>query len=66
MRLFVLLWDSLNTLVDLDTRRSDFRGWLTREDAKAQRRITLSASLNFLSVVILMATTCDSGLLIQP
>ena len=66
MRVFTLLWNSLNSRLDLDTRWSGFRGWLNGEDANTQRLATVAGSLIFLSLVILLLTTCDGGLQIDP
>ena len=66
MRLFTLIWDALDARFDLDTRWAELRGWLSREDCKTQRRIALATSLIFLSLVILLASTCDGGPQIQP
>lgn len=66
MRLLAVLWHSIDVHLDLDSRWTALRSWLTREDCKAQRLIAVAGSLIFLSLVILLLTTCDGGPQIQP
>ncbi|MEM6552614.1 MAG: hypothetical protein AAF750_10875 [Planctomycetota bacterium] len=66
MQALLALCQNLIDRFDLDTRWEQIKEWLTREDRKVHRRVALACSLIFLSLVILLATTCDGGPQVHP
>ena len=66
MQALIALCKSLINDFDLDYRWDQFKGWLTRDDKKIQRRIVFACCIFFISAVILLTTTCSGGPQIHP
>lgn len=66
MAIFAVIRESLDNAFDLDERWRQIKFWLTQPDRKPQRLVAVAASLIFLSLVVLLITTCDGGPQIDP
>lgn len=66
MQFLAALWAIVFGGLDLDEAWQQFKRWLTDEDRKTQRLISIAGSLIFLSLVILLLTNCDGGPQVQP
>lgn len=66
MGILAMLWRSLEDRFDLDERWKQIKFWLTESELKPQRLAAVAASLLFVTLVVLLLTTCDGGPQIEP
>lgn len=66
MQFLAALWAIMFGGLDLDEAWRQFKLWLTDEDRKTQRLLSIAGSLIFLALVILLLTNCDGGPQVQP
>jgi len=66
MQFLTTLWGMVFGRFDLDELWQKLKRWLTDENRKTQRLITVAGSLIFLSLVILLLTNCNGGPQVHP
>ncbi|MEM6392784.1 MAG: hypothetical protein AAF797_08445 [Planctomycetota bacterium] len=66
MQVILAVCRSLADRFDLADRWELSKDWLTREDRRIHRRVTLAAGIFFLALLIALVTTCSGGPQIYP